>query len=251
LEVGQDPQIGVRWHEAVVPAFNARVRPNCDPALLPSALPTLRKVNESALAGRTDDGIGYLMLSTFAADRRREVEEGIDVLRELRGCKALVIDLRLNAGGDEALAQQLAAWFVRGTRTWGLRRTCDPAAPHGFRAAERCTITGNGPPDHFDGPVAVLTGRMTMDACESFLLMTQKAERVALVGERSYGSSGGAVPHELMPGLQVLLPASQLLRPDGSMVEGQGMAPDLEIHWPDIPTRDVVLEQALAALRAR
>src|SRR5262249_44854062 len=66
LEVGQDPQIGVRWREALLPAFTVRVRPACDPALLPASLPTLRRINECALTGRTADGIGYLMLGTFA-----------------------------------------------------------------------------------------------------------------------------------------------------------------------------------------
>jgi C-terminal processing protease CtpA/Prc len=97
----------------------------------------------------------------------------------------------------------------------------------------------------------VLTSRANMDACESFLLMMRQNERVALVGERTWGSCGGAEPHELVPGLRVLLPASQLLRPDGSPVEGQGIAPDLEVRWLEGSGRDTVLDQALAALRAR
>jgi C-terminal processing protease CtpA/Prc len=97
----------------------------------------------------------------------------------------------------------------------------------------------------------VLTSRANMDACEALLMMLRQNERVALVGERTWGSCGGAEPHELVPGLHVLLPASQLLRPDGSPVEGQGIAPDLEVRWPEGSGRDTVLDQALAALRAR
>lgn len=251
LEVSKDPHVAVRWGDATIPAFERQFRTNYDLGLLPASLPTLRKINDVALTGRTADGIGYLMLATFATGRRRQVEEAIDALRELRGLRALVIDVRPNTGGDEHLARQLAAWCVHGTRTFALRRTCDPRAPGGLGTAERQGITGNAPPDRFDGPIAVLTGRANLDACESFLLMMRQGGRVSLVGDRSFGSSGHAEPHDLIPGLHVLLPRSQLLLPDGIGIEGQGIAPDLNATWSEGTSRDRVLDQALDALRAR
>ena len=97
----------------------------------------------------------------------------------------------------------------------------------------------------------MLTSRANGNACETFLLMMRQGEHVALVGDRTAGSSGHAEPHELIPGLHVLLPRLQLQAPDGTCIEGQGIAVDLDATWSAGSGRDRVLEQALDALRAR
>jgi C-terminal processing protease CtpA/Prc len=101
--------------------------------------------------------------------------------------------------------------------------------------------------------VAVLMGPLNMSSCEAFLLMMKQAEKATLVGMDSYGSSGNPQPHSLLPGLTVLLPSWQALRPDGSMFEGEGIAP--HIHVPtkpaDLVNDDPVLQEALLRLRGQ
>ena len=90
-----------------------------------------------------------------------------------------------------------------------------------------------------------------MSSCEEFLLMMKQALLCTLVGERSYGSSGNPKPHELGLGVTVSLPSWKAMLPDGTVFEGVGIAPDVEVKTTPakLTKRDPVLEAALKILR--
>ena len=250
LGLAQDPHIGVRWRDAELTTFRRPARGNFDVQALQRSLPNLRGVGRSGATARTDDGIGYLLVSTFARERRDDLDQVLQALRGLRDCKALVLDVRPNGGGDELLARRLAAFFVEGDVVYAAHRTIDPSAEDGFGPRQERRMQGNDAPETFAGPVAVLTGPTCMSSCEAFLLMMKQSPRAVLVGESSYGSSGNPQPHELLAGLTVLLPSWQALRPDGSCFEGEGIAPHLHVAWQPGGEGDPVLEAALRRLRA-
>lgn len=251
LVSAQDAHISVQWRDASLPTYRRDVTPNFDVRGLQQVLPKLRKVGNSALVARTDDDIGYLLVGTFARDQRDDFERLLTALRELRDCKAMVLDLRTNSGGDEMLAKRLAAYFVEGEVVYAASRPCDPNAPDGFGERVDRRLRGNEAPDVFAAPVAVLTGPICMSSCEAFLLMMKQSPRAVLVGMPSFGSSGNPAPHQLMTGLTVSLPSWQALRPDGSCFEGEGITPHLYVPTQpqDLTTGDPVLEAALLRLR--
>lgn len=253
LAAGQDPHVSVRFQDGVLATVSRARPPNCRVETLAKALPGLRKVNKIALTARTDDDIGYLMVATFERGQRDAFEQAIEALRSLRDCKALVLDVRMNGGGDELLAQRLAAFFVAEAKVYAAHRTRDPKAAEGFTERQDRTIRPNQAPDVFTGPVAVLMGPANMSSCEAFLLMMKQAPKVKLVGATSAGSSGNPMPHTLAPGLQVLLPSWQALRPDGSCFEGEGITPDIHVETSDaaFAEGDPVLQTALDQLRGK
>ncbi|MBL8729506.1 MAG: hypothetical protein JNM25_13820 [Planctomycetes bacterium] len=252
LTTAQDVHVTVQWQDATLPTFRRDVVANFDARALQAALPDLVKIGRIGLSARTDDGIGYLFVGSFAREERDDFERVLDVLRtRLQDCKALVLDLRTNGGGDEQLAQRLAACFVDGDVVYAAHRLCDPRAGDGFGERQDRRLRGNDAPDRFPGPVAVLTGPLNMSSCEAFLLMMKQSPRALLVGETSYGSSGNPQPHVLLPGLVVTLPSWQALRPDGSCFEGEGITPHLHVATQpaDFAAGDPVLEAALLRLR--
>jgi hypothetical protein len=253
LGTAQDPHISVRWNDATLGTWQRTAVANIDLRSVQKAFPKLARIGRVGMRASTDDGIGYLYVATFAREQRDEFDLVIEALRQLRSSKALVLDMRANSGGDETLARRLAAFFVRGDQVYAAHRVRDPEAADGFRPREDRTIRGNEEPDVFAGPVAVLTGPLNMSSCEAFLLMMKQAERAILIGADSYGSSGNPVAHTLHPGLQILLPSWQALRPDGTMFEGEGIAP--HIHVPTKPEHlvdgDPILQEALLRLRAQ
>jgi C-terminal processing protease CtpA/Prc len=91
-----------------------------------------------------------------------------------------------------------------------------------------------------------------MSSCESFLLMMKQVPGCKLVGGKSYGSSGNPKPFDLGNGVTVFLPSWQDLRLDGSLLEGEGIAPDISVQTTeaDLLTKDPVLDAALAYLRS-
>ncbi len=251
LAPAQDPHVTVRWRDGVLPTWRRDVAGNFDQRGLQRVLGEVARVGRSALSARTDDGIGYLLVPTFAREQLEQFEQVLQALRGLLDCDALVIDVRPNGGGDELLARRLAAFFVDGDVVYAQHRTRDPRAPDGFREPEGRALRGNAPPDVFTKPVAVLMGPLNMSSCEAFLLMMKQAPQAFLAGSDSYGSSGNPQPHTLLPGLVLTLPSWQALRADGTPFEGEGIAPHVrvDVEPAQLVDGDPVLQAALVRLR--
>ncbi|MFY9342600.1 MAG: S41 family peptidase [Planctomycetota bacterium] len=210
----------------------------------------VQPVGKNALAGRTTDGIGYLMIGGWSQDVDPEVIGG--AITEMLDTKAMVIDVRPNAGGDESLAQKVAGWFVTGTRVYAKHRVRGPGkdgfGPIGSRAVE-----GLGESRHYDRPIAVLTSRYVMSSNESFVLMLRQAKDCTVVGQPTFGSSGNPRPFELGNGVTALIPSWQDLTLDGQTFEGIGIAPDVQVACKpeDLDKDDPILVKALEVLRAK
>jgi C-terminal processing protease CtpA/Prc len=224
---------------------NAKSRP-----LLANYLDVETAGNEQALVGRTAGGIGYLMVGSWSQQVDLDAVE--KALAGLRDCKAMVVDARPNAGGDERLAQRIAAWFVEGTKVYAKNRYRIRAGKDGFGPVLDRAVTGNEDAQRrFAGPIAVLTSRYVMSSNESFVMMLQQARDCTLVGQPTYGSSGNPKAHDLGNGVTIVMPSWQDLRLDGSCLEGEGIAPDVlvEASAQQLETKDPILEKALAVLR--
>ncbi|HEX5054849.1 MAG TPA: S41 family peptidase [Planctomycetota bacterium] len=210
-----------------------------------------KPVGPHALAGRTEDGIGYLLVDAWTSEVDPEVIGG--AITELADTAALVIDARANAGGDETIAQQVAGWFVTGTRVYAKNRYRDRPGKSGFGPVLDRTITGHGPDRHYDKPIAVLTSRYVMSSNESFVMMLQQARDCTVIGQPTFGSSGNPKPFDLGNEVTIVVPSWQDLRLDGTVIEGEGLAPDVLVPCTDkdLETHDPILEKALEVLRAK
>ncbi|MBL9124697.1 MAG: hypothetical protein JNG90_13760, partial [Planctomycetaceae bacterium] len=71
-----------------------------------------------------------------------------------------------------------------------------------------------------------------------------------LIGERSYGSSANPQPHEIAPGLTLLVPSWRDYLPTGELLEGQGVGPDISVPAGAEDASDPVLATAVAYLRS-
>lgn len=252
LASAQDPHISVRWHDCTVPTFLRPVVANYDARDVQRTFPKLQRIGRIGLWGRTDDGIGYLFVASFSRELREDFDRVLQQLRALLDCKGLVLDVRTNGGG-ELLAKRLAAFFVQGDKVYAAHRVRDPRAADGYRDREDRSIRGNPEPDVFHKPVAVLMGPLNMSSCEAFLLMMKQAGSAFLVGSDSYGSSGNPVQHPLLPNLTVALPSWQALRPDGTMFEGEGIAPHISVAAKpeQLADDDPILREAMLRLRGQ
>jgi hypothetical protein len=209
-------------------------------------------LGERCIEGRTEDGIGYLMIASW--ENANDVTAVEQMLPKLRECKAVVVDVRPNAGGDELLAQRVAAWFVDGTKVYAKDRFRVRAGKDGFGPVLDRTITGHPEADkRIEVPIAVLTSRYVMSSNESFVMMMKQAKDCTVVGQTTYGSSGCPKPHELPNGVTIVVPSWQDLRLDGTCFEGEGLKPDVSVpgEAKDFESKDPILETALALLRKK
>lgn len=205
----------------------------------------------SVFVGRTDAGIGYLLITGWNDGVDPERFDG--VMTELADTEALVVDVRPNAGGDELLAKHVAAWFVDGTKVYAKNRYRERKGARGFGEVLDRTIEGHGEARHYDKPVAVLTSRYVMSSNEAFVLMMKQADKCTVVGQATFGSSGNPKPFELGNDVTVLVPSWQAMRPDGSVFEGEGIEPDefVPVTPDDLQSRDPILERALELLSGK
>lgn len=211
---------------------------------------TVKKVADNIVAGRTKDGIGYLMIGTWAGV---DTERIAGALTELADTKALVVDVRANAGGNEILAREVAQWFVEGSKVYAKHRVRKKAGPKGFGPVSKRTIKGNKADQSYDRPVALLTSRYVMSSNEAFVLMMKQGRDCVVVGQPTFGSSGNPQKFDLGNGVTIRVPCWQAMQPDETPFEGEGIQPDEFVPClaDDLKTRDPILEKALELLRAK
>lgn len=252
LSAANDMHLWFSYRGDTTPTYKRRIKRNFDLNGVRSVLPGLSKRNPSVYTARSNDNIGYIMIATLGSERAEELEQVQDVLSAYRDCKALILDLRPNGGGAESLAKPIAAWFVNGTQVYAKHRVRNPKAADGFDPVRLRSITGNPPPRRFEKPVAVLAGPGIMSSAEAFLLMLRQGRNVKLIGAASFGSSGNPKPHLLENGVELYVPSWQAMRPDGSVFEGEGIAPDIivEARPGEFKKGDPVLQRALSYLRS-
>jgi C-terminal processing protease CtpA/Prc len=192
--------------------------------------------------GRVGERVAYLRVAGWEGGSRRAVAALRELLRDEPD--ALIIDVRDNVGGDEALAQRLAGCFVVAPAVYGralirergawigpVERVLEPTPGCSFPAAR----------------TAVLQGPAAASSNESFLLMMREAGAI-LVGETSAGSSGRPVRFRLGNGVKAWLPSWIDLAPDGTPIEGRGVTPDVQARSDADERIDAALQTAIAAL---
>jgi hypothetical protein len=251
LAATEDLHLYLRCAERVLPTGTRAVDPVFRSLVVAHYVP-VKTAGARGLQGRTEDGIGYLMIGAWENPRDADAIE--EALGALRNCKALIVDVRPNSGGDELLARRIAAWFVEGTQVYGKDRFRVKAGKDGFGPIQERTITGNTDAGkRIDVPIAVLTSRYVMSSNESFVLMMRQAQDCTVVGQKTQGSSGNPQPHALPNDVTIMIPSWQDLRPDGTCFEGEGLAPDIEVavDAKSVDTQDPVLEKALALVRGK
>ncbi len=229
-----------------------RPRPlNGSPQALGRYVPDLTDLARGLAWGRAEGDIGYI--AVFGLRDESAVALFDEALEDLRDTDGLVLDIRFNGGGNEALAQRMVGRLVDETRVYAGQRFRDGPAHDDLTDPTWRTLEPVGL-WRYDRPIVALWGRRTMSSAEAFALMLTQCPQVTTMGDRTAGASGNPRFIELPGGLRVSLPRWLALDADGNPFEGLGIAPDVTIEAaPEDFTAvsDPVLEQALARLRQR
>jgi carboxyl-terminal processing protease len=162
--------------------------------------------------------------------------------------KALILDARMNGGGDEIAARRVAGRFVSKPAVYSKDRLREGGA---WKGTFDRVVEPRMDAKRYAGPVAVLIGPKVGSSAESFVLMMKYGANATLVGEVTKGSSGNPKPHPLGNGVTVYLSRWEDQMPDGTMIEGRGIRPDVLVKTTPrgLQKSDPVLEAALKSLR--
>ncbi len=233
--------LSVEGREGVVGTHALEGEPNIDPAALKDEVPGLRRSNASVLVGDFPGGPAYVALLTFRAEAKADVAAAVEHLRALEVERPLILDLRLNSGGSEHLAREVAGLFVTAPTPYAKHEGLRPEG--GFGAMQTRTVGPDAGGHLHRGPVAVLCGPGNVSSAEAFLLM-MRASGATLIGAKTAGASGNPVAHPLGNGVELHLPSWRAYDLGGVPLERRGIAPDLEVGG-----ADEVIPAALRHLR--
>jgi len=186
-----------------------------------------------------DDGLGYIKLHEFSATASERMEEGLEELlaQEPRG---IIFDLRQNPGGWLDQAVNVADLFL------------DDGVILIERWSDGSEQTFEANPGNIgeDVPLVVLVNGSSASASEIVAGALQDRERAILVGEDTFGKGSVQRPFTLSDGSELRVTIARWFTPNDRAIHGQGLAPDIQIPWPEEgdPDVDPQLERAVEYL---
>lgn len=203
---------------------------------------TIGYVNIQAMAGYTDfenyepDGI-------FIA---KVMDQLVD---EFTGCKAIIVDVRLNEGGDDLVSFEIASRFNDKTRL-GYSRQYRYGGYTDYSELVSRNIEVNN--KNFGGkPFIVLTSNQTLSAADAFAMIIKDIPSVTLLGEHTYGIFSDMLGKMLPNGWEFYLSNERYLSSEGINYEQKGIYPDIELALDSADFfngTDNVLEKAIELL---
>jgi hypothetical protein len=170
------------------------------------------------------------------------------VLEQFQESPALIIDVRMNGGGSDALALSVASRFFDRPRTFAYVRYRMGDGHDDLTPALARTGTPGGA-WQFGKPILLLVGRGCYSSTETFILALGSLPQVTVVGDTTGGGSGNPTVFALGGGWSYSLPRWIEYDSDLRVIEWAGVAPERVIPATaaDFETgRDPVLEFARA-----
>lgn len=173
--------------------------------------------------------IGYIAIGAWnpAHFSAADFDATLEILRD---CDRLIIDVRANGGGDDALAYQVAGRFAAAAVITEYFRFRSGPAHNDLGPLQERRLTPRGS-WQFTKPVAVLIGRRSVSSNESFVLAMGELPQVTLVGDTTGGASGNPSTWTLGDGWSYTVPHWIAYDARHRVVEWNGIAPDVVVPW--------------------
>lgn len=207
--------------------------------------------NFARIASLKDSRCAYLEVTALQATPE-DVDSLLAAMDQRRDAPGFIVDMRRCPGGNELIAQQIAQFFCDREIVYAKNKYRD--GPQHDQFGEDIERRLSPAKDPYTNPVVCLIANGTMSSGDSFAQMLDALPHVVTVGERTRGSSGNPAPFTL-PGFDVQVWYSRWfdMGPDGNVVEGVGVAPDILIDQSPAAYDDAdpIFERGLHVLHSR
>ena len=216
--------------------------------------------------------LGYIRIAAFGPDAAAKIRTQATELSN-SGAKQLIVDVRHTAEGPFDTGLEAARLFVKsGTLAQIAGRDeqvkpadksttkpgaapAPPAKPSPASIKETISAkTGDGA---IALPVTLLVTTGTSGAAELFASALDGNKRAELIGERTLGRAGIQKLVRLPDGRGLWLTYARYLTPDGEIIQGKGLTPDVAVDEPDLdfdqprPANDAILDAAIERIHKK
>jgi len=183
--------------------------------------------------------IGHLRLSGFTGTTNDDLEKALERFERSQGV-GLVLDLRNNPGGLVSSVVDVTSQFIKdglvlyqidangNRRNWGVKS--------GGKALEI--------------PMVVLVNEFSASASEVFTGAIIDNDRATVIGTTTFGKGSVTNLWPLKDGSGVNFTTARWFTPNGSLIEGEGLTPDVVLEPLDFDDdEDLYLERAIEILK--
>lgn len=204
--------------------------------------------------GKIGSEIGYAYVGPQLYGDGVDWTRGIDAIVDgLAGMKGIIIDLRSNTGGNDALGSIVASRFADQQRTYSYVRWRNGPLHTDFTEYQPLTIRPQGA-RQFTKPVVVLTNRRCLSSAEGTVLMFKALPHVTVIGDTTGGASGNPITLTLPNSWSYRVSRWIQYTADKTVFEGEGIAPDIPVWITPADSaagKDTILETAIQYLQAK
>jgi hypothetical protein len=193
------------------------------------------------------DGVPYIAVQSWSPTRVN-VSDLDAFLEAFRDRPALILDVRMNPGGNDQPAFDFAGRFTTSTTTAGFFQFRNGPGHSDFTPRQARTFSPRGS-FQFTRPVLLLIGRFCASSNESFIAAMQQLPHVTLIGDTTGGATANAQTFLLGGGWSYTVSRWIEYTVSGQVIEDQGIAPSVPIQASAADFqrgRDPVLDYAIA-----
>jgi carboxyl-terminal processing protease len=182
--------------------------------------------------------VAHVRIEEFSDDTDEEFE-AVRAEIQKEGARGLVLDLRNNPGGILESVVNTASWFLKdglvlyeidskGSRTeWQVRKVGQV----------------------IELPIVVLVNQFSASGSEVLAGALQDRGEAIVVGEKTFGKGSVNTLQPLSDGSAVYYTIARWYTPNGRLIEGEGLQPDITVESQPGSPADEQLERALEELR--
>lgn len=167
-----------------------------------------------------DGNVGFVRIDTFGNDVPEKFKSHINALIE-KGATSLIIDVRSNPGGSlDAVVEMVDFLVPEGTIT----TVKDRDGKEEVYKSDKSEIKL---------PMCVLINESSASASEIMAAALSDYDKAILVGKNTYGKGVVQGVFALGDGTGLRVTIARYYTPAGECIDGQGVAPDVEVDLPD------------------
>lgn len=183
-------------------------------------------------------GIGHLRLTGFTRDTEEELLRALERFRRSRGA-GLVVDLRNNPGGLVSSVVEVTSQFIdEGVVLYQIDA----------QGNRRDWETESGG-EALEVPLVVLVNEFSASASEVFAGALADYGRAPIVGTTTFGKGSVNNLWPLSDGSGVNFTVANWFTPGGTLIEGEGIVPEIIIEPSESADEDRQLDQAIEILQ--
>ncbi|MEP6707856.1 MAG: S41 family peptidase [Pyrinomonadaceae bacterium] len=188
---------------------------------------------------RLANGIGYIRFNAFVPSL---MEKLCHAIRSLSNAPGIIMDIRGNQGGLLGMLGGLSGLLQQESLALGFMETRGGRNPI-YAFPQKLP---------YGGPLAILIDGSTESAAEMFAGGMQETKRAIVIGETSAGNTLPSTIRELPTGALFQYAFANYRTPGGTLLEGHGVLPDLQVKLSRralLAGHDPQLEAAIRKLR--